>query len=282
MRAHAYLALLALHCAAAAGSETTLLSADQPYTAERGEAVTYEIDYSVIVTAPYKTEKLAVWLPIPPSDAGQEILESKLTTFPLALQPQLASESLFGNRFAYFEFDRPQGAQIIRHQFRAKIWQLDWKLDPSRISTVNGWPKDFDRYRRGESQAVIVDRRFEELLNRIVPLEQRRNPLANLSSVMNWVQANFEYDHVDASLQADATHALTKQRGHCSDYHGFCASLGRALGYPTRVTYGVNTFPKNSPSHCKLEEFFPPYGWVSFDVSETQKLLGSIRSRGPG
>jgi transglutaminase-like putative cysteine protease len=52
--------------------------------------------------------------------------------------------------------------------------------------------------------------------------------------------------------------------------------MGRALNYPTRVTYGMNTFAKPSPSHCKLEAFLPPYGWVSFDVSETQKLLAAI------
>jgi hypothetical protein len=95
---------------------------------------------------------------------------------------------------------------------------------------------------------------------------------------MSWVNDNFKYDHVDASLAASALHALEKRRGHCSDYHGFCAAVGRALGYPTRVTYGINPFPKNSPSHCKLEAFLPPYGWVSFDVSETQKLIELIKS----
>ena len=45
--------------------------------------------------------------------------------------------------------------------------------------------------------------------------------------------------------------------------------MGRALGYPTRMTYGINPFPKNSPSHCKMEAFLPPYGWVAFDVSDT-------------
>jgi hypothetical protein len=48
------------------------------------------------------------------------------------------------------------------------------------------------------------------------------------------------------------------------------------LGYPTRVTYGLSLFPKSSPSHCKLEAFLPPYGWVSFDLSETQKLTQKI------
>src|SRR5262249_50282165 len=45
---------------------------------------------------------------------------------------------------------------------------------------------------------------------------------------------------------------------------------------PTRVTYGINTFPKNSPSHCKMDAFLPGFGWVSFDVSESQRLLDAI------
>ena len=65
--------------------------------------------------------------------------------------------------------------------------------------------------------------------------------------------------------------------GHCSDYHGLCAAFGRALGVPMRVTYGINPFPKNSPSHCKMEAYLPPYGWVSFDVSETQLLINAIK-----
>jgi hypothetical protein len=52
------------------------------------------------------------------------------------------------------------------------------------------------------------------------------------------------------------------------------------MGYPTRVTYGINTFPKNSPSHCKLEAYLPPYGWVSFDVSETQRMMQAIQQNG--
>jgi transglutaminase-like putative cysteine protease len=93
---------------------------------------------------------------------------------------------------------------------------------------------------------------------------------------MTWVNTNFVYDHDEASLRADSLHGLEHRRGHCSDYRSFCASLGRAMGYPTRVTYGINTFPKNSPSHCKLEAYLPPYGWVSFDVSETQKMIAEI------
>ncbi len=251
------------------------LDPQQPYSAQRSSPVTYDVDFSVVVTPPYHTTVLKVWLPLPQSDAAQEVSGSKLANFPLDVQPQIAKERVFGNQFAYFEFHKPAGAQLIRHQFRVKTWELRWKLAADKVQAVGEWPASFAPYRRGESQAIVVDERFGALLKQIVP--QSRGGLGDLSAVMLWASDHFIYDHHDASLRADAARMLEKQRGHCSDYHGFCAAMGRALGHPTRVTYGLNPFPKNSPSHCKLEAFLPPYGWVSFDVSETQKLIQTIR-----
>ena len=36
----------------------------------------------------------------------------------------------------------------------------------------------------------------------------------------------------------------------------------------------------SSADVMKLEAFLPPYGWVSFDVSETQKLIATIKKDG--
>lgn len=248
----------------------------QPYSASRANPVTYDAELLVTVTAPYKTKLLRVWMPIPPSDHGQEVLSSELSTFPEDLAPRINAEPLFGNRFAYFEFPNPQGAMVIRHKLKVKVWELRWQLDPQKVQRVTKWPANFDPFLRSESQAVVADARFEKLLAEVVP--QRRNPLLDLQSVMAFADRNFTYDHAAASLKASSAHALELRRGHCSDYHGFCAAMGRVLSQPTRVTYGINTFPKASPSHCKLEAFLPPYGWVSFDVSETQKLTASIRA----
>ncbi len=69
----------------------------QPYQAERSNPVTYEVDFSTIVTPPYKTKVLKVWLPLPPSDAGQEVEEKELTSFPMSVTPKIAEEPMFGN-----------------------------------------------------------------------------------------------------------------------------------------------------------------------------------------
>lgn len=253
-------------------------SPSQPYSARQVSPVSHSAELVITITAPYKTKLLRVWVPVPQSDSTQTVQRSEFSTFPVTVEPQIATEPLFGNRFAYFEFPNPQGAMIVRHTLDVRVSELRWDLDPLKVQLVAEWPESFAPYLRNESQAVVSDARFDKLLAEIVP--QRSNPLLDLSKVMNYADQNFQYDHKRASLKASSLNALDQKAGHCSDYHGFCAAMGRLMKQPTRVTYGINTFPKASPSHCKLEAFLPPYGWVSFDVSETQKLAAAIRADG--
>lgn len=253
------------------GEDATELDPRLPSQAKLGSPVTYDVDFSVVVTAPYGTKKLAVWLPLPPSDETQQIDGRELTSFPVKVEPEVNAEPVYGNEFAYFEFDRPKGAQIIRHRFRATVHELRWNVDPATIDQIAKWPASFDPYfkRRQLFQSEgLLGASLRELMG--------GSTRPDIFSVMNWVDKNLAYDHSTASLRADPLFALRERRGHCSDYHGLCAAMGQALGYPTRVAYGVNLFPKNSPSHCKLEAFLPPHGWVSFDVSETQKMVKEI------
>jgi len=261
----------------AASAEPTKSNLDPnlPYQARRSNPVTYDVDFAVVVTAPYHTKKLRVWLPLPQSDAGQQIEEGEITTSPMCVTPKVAKESIFGNQFAYFEFDHPEGGQLIRHKFKIETWELHWDVDPAKVVRVPRWPDSFDRYLKSD-RSVRVDARFSTLAREIVP--EQKNPAEDLSALMDWLGDHMTYDHSQASLIASSEYALTKKTGHCSDYHGLCAAFGRSLGFPTRVTYGMFAFPKNSPSHCKLEAYLPPYGWVCFDVSETQKLVGEIKA----
>lgn len=251
-----------------------------PKTPLRGKtlaAVTYDIDFSAIVTAPANTRTLRVWLPLPRSDEAQKIEQSELSTFPMQVDIRIATESVHGNQFAYFEFDRPQGAQIVRHRFRATIHEMRWNIEPAKVVRVEKWPDSFERYLKSDA-SVTVDDRFRKLIFDVVPKPE--NAARDLPSIMSFVGGYMKYDHAQGSLKASSEHALIKKAGHCSDFHGLCAAFGRALGYPTRVSYGIHTFAKNSPSHCKLEAYLPPYGWVCFDVSDTQRLIDAIRKDG--
>lgn len=250
------------------------LTPNAPYRAAKQEPVTHSVEFSIVVTPPYHCKVLKVWVPVPQTDVAQEIQESQFSTFPSDLKPQINTEPVYGNRFAYFEFPDPHGAQIITHRFKAKVWNLDWQLKPESVESVSTWSKSFAPYL--QSQSLNQEQDFQQVIQQIASGSQ--NASMPLMSAMHWIEQNLTYDHISASLRADANHAFTQRRGHCSDYHGLCATMGRALGYPTRVTYGLGLYPKNSPSHCKMEAFLPPYGWVSFDLSETQKLVKKIQT----
>ncbi|MEQ8209328.1 MAG: transglutaminase domain-containing protein [Lacipirellulaceae bacterium] len=241
-------------------------------TATLSEPIEHEIDFSVIVTPPYHCKVLKVWLPIAQSDGVQQVGESHFSTRPMQVEPKIAAEPTYGNKFAYFEFHEPKGAQIIRHHFAARVSNAHWQLDPEKVQTIQKWPAAFKNYL--DPEAVKDQTGYDQLISDLGSKSSQAKP--DLFAAMKWVNDTLEYDHVNASLTADVDHAFSKRRGHCSDYHGLCATMGRSLGYPTRVTYGLALFPKNSPSHCKLEAYLPPYGWVSFDLSETQKLVKQI------
>jgi transglutaminase-like putative cysteine protease len=247
----------------------------QQYTAARSEPVSYDVEFKAVVTAPQGTKTLRVWVPVPPDDRGQQVTGSEWDAFPTGARPSFHTEPVFGNRFAYFELAAPQGAQILTHRFRAKVWQLDWDVRPDNVISVERWPESFAPFRRSE-RAIVIDDRFRKLAGELAA--GATSPAGELAAVMAWANENLTYDHSATSLIASADHALTRKRGDCSDYHGLCSSLGRALGVPTRVTYGLHLFPKNLPCHCKLEAFLPPHGWVSFDVSETQRLVKAIQA----
>jgi transglutaminase-like putative cysteine protease len=162
----------------------------------------------------------------------------------------------------------------VRHQFTIKNHEVRWQLDPAKVTTVKKWPAAFKPFLRSE-RLVPVNERFEKIALSIV--KEKSSPCEDLVKIFDWVNSTMEYSHKVASLQGSAIHAFEKKIGHCSDYHGLCTALGRSLGYPTRITYGINPYPRNSPSHCKLEAYLPPYGWVLFDVSETQQLIARIK-----
>src|SRR5262245_32071299 len=241
-----------------------------PYQARRADPVTYEVDYTVVVTPPAGTKRLKVWLPLPQSDLGQEVSDGELTTFPATVKPEVATEKVYGNKFAHFVFDQPAGAQMIRHRFRAKVWELRWGVEPDKVAKVSDWPKSFDPYLR----PIEAHERLARFVKGIV--KESDGPARDLDAVMDWLHGNMKYNYTRASLTADPLRSFEDRGGNCLDYHGLCSSFGRALGVPARVTYGLSTLPKNSPSHCKMEAYLAPYGWISFDVSETQKMVQAI------
>src|SRR5260370_4209647 len=115
------------------GGEALNLAPNLTYQAKKSNPVAWDVDFSVVVTPRYHGKVLKVWLPLPPSDAAQEVVEKELTSFPIKVEPRVGQEETYGNQFAYFEFQNPEGAQIVRHRFKITVWELHWNLDPEHV-----------------------------------------------------------------------------------------------------------------------------------------------------
>ena len=266
------LTILALALNQGTGAELAgkgTLDPDQPYTAKMGKGVTFDVSFDVVFTAPYGTKQAEVWLAVPTSDNTQQV--EAYRTEPAALSNQ--TEPLYHNRLVHFSYDKPQGGQIIKQSFKVTTHELRWDLDPEKAAIVKGWPESFARYLRNEEK-VVVDENARALARKIIGEE--KNPVRQSRLLMSYIMKTLNYDHTTCSLEASSVWALDKKAGHCSDYHGLATALARACNIPARVTYGINPIPKNSPTHCKAEFYFAGYGWVSFDISETQKVVKKI------
>lgn len=64
MRAVLLFCFLVMTSSSLFAQATAPLDPELAYRATRSNTVTYNVDFSVIVTAPYKTKKLAVWLSV--------------------------------------------------------------------------------------------------------------------------------------------------------------------------------------------------------------------------
>ena len=54
-------------------------------------------------------------------------------------------------RTTYFEFDHPEGLQIVRHKFTIKTHEVRWDIDPAKVTQVKEWPASFAPFLRREA-----------------------------------------------------------------------------------------------------------------------------------
>ena len=159
----------------------------------------------------------------------------------MEVKPQVGDRSLnTATSLHTSSFDKPEGAQIVRHRSRSRSGSCTGTSTRQKVATpaVSGRP--FDGYlRRAMSNRWSLTTGLRKLCADIVP--RPGNPLQDITAVMNWVNTNFKYDHMDASLARAAVHALERRLATAATTTVCARSAGRWASRRAS-TYGINPF----------------------------------------
>ena len=251
---------------------TLACSSDAPAAKSR----TFEFHYQVLFPSiPKGGEQYRIWVPLPKEGPAQEIHDLKVVS-PVGYEQR--EESVFGNRYAYIEFDR-----------RGYPWPLSVTVEFQ--ITRKEHEVDFDRGSSASAGAVYAADKYEKFLqpNRLVPLDGIigdlskqhtagvKSPLAKARKVYDYVVSTMAYDKSGEGWgRGDAIYACDTKKGNCTDFHALFIGMMRAAGIPARFEIGF-PLPRNEKRgsipgyHCWAAFHVDGIGWIPVDASDAWK-----------
>lgn len=245
------------------------------FSEERGAVRSFEFtSLTKIPALPEGTKRSRIWIPIPQSDAYQEISDLKIASpFPYALH----QDSEYGNRYVYLEVPagEPVRAAEVNIRFHVVRHEHQVALGARTIAAKAAIDsRDLRRFLQPDRRVPV-----QGMIGELSAQETRsiQEPVAKARAVYNYVIATMRYDKSGTGWgNGDAVWACTAKRGNCTDFHSLFIGMARAAGIPARFEIGFS-LPENehagtiSGYHCWAQFYVEPYGWIPVDASEAWK-----------
>jgi transglutaminase-like putative cysteine protease len=241
-------------------------------TAEQAARV-FEFTYTGAVRDVPVGKRVRIWVPIP-RETAQQTATLVAGNFPF--KPVEKTESTFGNRMFYVEFEQKE---------------LDGKLAPIEFSVTYEVTRSAVNALTGHAQPELADQQQLQYSlgpNRLIPIEGK--PLKLIDGVQLpdnkfgiarlFYETVFDYMAYDKSKpgygNGDVLWACDSRTGNCTDFHSLFISLTRSQKIPAEFQIG---FPipaergegKIAGYHCWARFYDDDRGWVPVDISEADK-----------
>ena len=252
-------------------SALLLLSACSSETPLR--ARTFEFQGQVVFPAfPQGGELYRVWVPLPGNGPAQEIRDLKVVS-PVGYETR--EEKIFGNRYAYIEFDAESYPGPLSVTFGFQVTRRERKVDFDRDSLA-GVPV---AYAAPHLKRFLEPNRLVPLGGIIGDLSKKlaggvEDPLAKARKIYDFVVSTMAYDkNGDGWGRGDAIYACNVKKGNCTDFHSLFIGVARAAGIPARFEIGFS-LPAGEPRgyisgyHCWAQFYVEGVGWIPVDASE--------------
>jgi len=248
------------------------VSADAP---DPGSSRTFEFKYTVRSRElPKDAGRLRLWIPVPTSDAQQDISGLSLKS---PVPYEMHEEAEYHDHYAYLEVDpRKQSGPIeIEMRFKAVRRENRAPLRKAPAPPAAGArPADLAR-------SLAPDRLvpLDGLIARLASQQTKGldRPLDKARAIYEYVLSIMRYDKTGEGWgRGDAIYACSAKKGNCTDFHALIIGMMRAAGIPARFEIGF-PLPRDrkggeiSGYHCWAQFWIDGPGWVPIDASEGWK-----------
>jgi transglutaminase-like putative cysteine protease len=248
-------------------------------TAEVPRSRTFVLTTTATVPVPPAgTKVLDLWLPVPHTDASQDVRDLKIES-PV---PYKIEKGSYGNQMVHL-----QPAAMPTAPLTVKLTATVTRREHLNLLATN--PAASAKPAKKEKTDPDMARWLGP--DRLVPLDpkirqQAEEVVANANAKTDLEKARAVYEHVVSTVKYDKTgqgwgrgdiyYACDARRGNCTDFHAIVIGYCRSLGIPARFSIGLPLPAARGKGevkgyHCWAEFYTKETGWVPVDASEAAK-----------
>jgi transglutaminase-like putative cysteine protease len=237
-----------------------------------GETRNMQISYAAHVKdVPAGTRVLRVWVPVPQDTPVQAISGLK---FEGATQPEMRTETRFGNRIAYFEVKDPAATFDAIYGFgcarKEQVTDIEALKEDGREDDAAA--AEFLR----DDRLTVVDDTIRKMAADATA--GKRTTVEKARAIYDLVLERMTYDRSGTGWgRGDSKFACEVGKGNCTDFHAMFMSLCRASGIAAGFEIGLyppykrHSDEKLGGYHCWSFFRVPGKTWVPVDCSEADK-----------
>lgn len=244
-----------------------LFSADAPRVRSLSLAYTARVK-----NIPAGTQHLDLWLPVPHSDAFQQIAKLEVH----CSYPHQTFVDGLGNRILHVTLDHPQAGSVeVRLEFDATRREHRQLL--VHASDAAAPPSEETAHWLKPDRLVPLDNQIRSWAQEVVDAAHAKTDLEKARAIYNHVVSTVKYDKSGKGWgRGDIYYACENRRGNCTDFHAIFIGYARAVGIPARFAIGLPLPAERGVGqiagyHCWAEFYAQGIGWVPVDASEAAK-----------
>lgn len=233
---------------------------------------------ATVPAPPAGTKTLDVWLPVPHSDASQDVRGLKIDS-PV---PYTIETGAYGNQMLHLQPAAASTAPLVV-KFTAQITRREHlnlsATDPTSAPTPAKKEKADPNMARWlmPDRLVPLDPKIKQQAQEVVAKANAKTDLEKARAIYEHVVSTVTYDKTGQGWgRGDIYYACDARRGNCTDFHAIVIGYCRSLGIPARFSIGLPLPTERGKGeikgyHCWAEFYTPETGWVPVDASEAAK-----------